>query len=283
MLPPIPFAPIRSSLYSPATLMSGLEAGDFKSFARTTDFRCFEYFVEHGKIAPNDALAGILEALHDKSITQATLAFLSTASRVAAIMGGHDEPRDSPTYAAVARMARVLTRQGFLMASGGGPGAMEATHLGASLASQPDDALPEALRRLSHRHAALPPDASKVITQRGKIDNRVLRKLHAWLTPAYTLSQAIKRPGESLAVPTWYYGHEPTSPFASHIAKYFQNSLREDGLITLAAHGIIFAQGKAGTLQGIFQDGVRNYYRSEKDPFSPMVFFGKHIGRARCM
>ena len=139
-------------------------------------------------------------------------------------------------------MARVLTRQGFLMASGGGPGAMEATHLGASLATQPDDALPEALRRLSHRHAALPPDASKVITQRGKIDNRVLRKLHAWLTPAYTLSQAIKRPGESLAVPTWYYGHEPTSPFASHIAKYFQNSLREDGLITLAAHGIIFAQ-----------------------------------------
>jgi hypothetical protein len=39
--------------------MSGLEAGDFKSFARTTDFRCFEYFVEHGKIAPNDALAGM--------------------------------------------------------------------------------------------------------------------------------------------------------------------------------------------------------------------------------
>ena len=59
MLQPIPFAPIRSSLYSPATLMSGLEAGDFKSFARTTDFRCFEYFVEHGKIAPNDALAGM--------------------------------------------------------------------------------------------------------------------------------------------------------------------------------------------------------------------------------
>jgi hypothetical protein len=111
----------------------------------------------------------------------------------------------------------------------------------------------------------------------------VLRKLHAWLTPAYTISQAIKRSGESLAVPTWYYGHEPTSPFASHIAKYFQNSLREDGLITLAAHGIIFAQGKAGTLQEIFQDGVRNYYRSEEDPFSPMVFFGKHIGRARCM
>src|ERR1700691_1570925 len=52
-------------------------------------------------------------------------------------------------------------------------------------------------------------------------------------------------------------------------------SIREDGLITLAAHGIVFASGKAGTLQEIFQDSVRNYYRSAADPFSPMVFFGK--------
>jgi hypothetical protein len=66
--------------------------------------------------------------------------------------------------------------------------------------------------------------------------------------PAFPLGAAVKRPGESLAVPTWYYGQEPTTPFATKIGKYFQNSLREDGLITIAAHGIIFAQGKAGTL-----------------------------------
>jgi len=65
------------------------------------------------------------------------------------------------------------------------------------------------------------------------------------------------------------------TPLAMDIGKYFQNSLREDGLITFAAHGIIFAAGKAGTLQEIFQDGVRNYYRGAKNPFSPMVFYDK--------
>jgi hypothetical protein len=94
------------------------------------------------------------------------------------------------------------------------------------------------------------------------------------LMPAFTLSTAVKRPGESLAVPTWYYGHEPTTPCATKIGKYFQNSLREDGLITIA-HGIVFAPGKAGTLQEIFQDAVRNYYRTPPNPFSPMVFYDK--------
>src|SRR5260370_38022412 len=83
--------------------------------------------------------------------------------------------------------------------------------------------------------------------------------------PAYSLSKTAK--GESPALPTWYYGHEPTTPFATHIAKYFQNSIREDGLIALAVHGIVSASGRAGTLQEIFQDTVRNYYRKRSvDP-----------------
>jgi hypothetical protein len=102
-----------------------------------------------------------------------------------------------------------------------------------------------------------------------------VQELHAWIIPAWRLSQTAH--GESLALPTWYYGHEPSTLFATHIAKYFQNSIREDGLITLAAHGIVFASGKAGTQQEIFQDSVRNYYRSAADPFSPMVFFGKTV------
>jgi hypothetical protein len=118
---------------------------------------------------------------------------------------------------------------------------------------------------------------SRAATLQAKIQLQlfVFRALHDWIMPAFGLGAAVKRPGESLAVPTWYYGHEPTTPFATNIGKYFQNSLREDGLITIAAHGIIFAQGKAGTLQEIFQDGVRNYYRTPKDPFSPIVFYDK--------
>jgi predicted Rossmann-fold nucleotide-binding protein len=270
----IPFSPIRETLYSPQQLMAGLDAGDYRSFACTPDFKCFAYYVRHGRSAPKDPLSSIYESLHDSSITQATLAYLKREKKVGAVMGGHDEPRDSDTYAAVARMARALSRKGFLMTSGGGPGAMEATHLGALLQNEADGALGAALSKLKGQKA-LPADAGKVITPAGKIDDKILRALHAWIMPAFALGTGVKRPGESLAVPTWYYGHEPTTPFATKIGKYFQNSLREDGLITIAAHGIIFAPGKAGTLQEIFQDAVRNYYRAAPNPFSPMVFYDK--------
>lgn len=270
----IPFSPIRESLYSPHELMAGLGAGDYRSFARTPDFKCFAYYVRHGRAAPRDPLSSIYESLHDNSITQATLAFLKGQKKVAAVMGGHDEPRDSGIYAAVARMARALARKGFLMTSGGGPGAMEATHLGALLQNEPDGALSAALQKLKALKN-LPADAGKVITPAGKIDSKILRALHEWIMPALALSTAVKRPGDSLAVPTWYYGHEPTTPLATKIGKHLQNRLREDGLITIAAHGIVFAPGKAGTLQEVFQDAVRNYYRGQTDPFSPMVFYDK--------
>ena len=52
-------------------------------------------------------------------------------------MGGHDEPRGSDVYSAVARISAALSGKGFLMATGGGPGAMEATHLGASFQRDP--------------------------------------------------------------------------------------------------------------------------------------------------
>jgi hypothetical protein len=229
----IPFSPIRESLYSPQELMAGLDPDDYRSFARTPDFKCFAYYVRHGRSAPKDPLSSTYEALHDNSITQATLAFLKGQKKVAAIMGGHDEPRNSKTYAAVARIARALSRKGFLMTSGGGPGAMEATHLGALLQNEPDAALDKALKDLKAQKA-LPADANKVITPAGKIDDKIVRALHDWIMPAFTLANAVKRPGESLAVPTWYYGHEPTTPLATKIGKYFQNSLREDGMITCA-------------------------------------------------
>lgn len=77
----------------------------------------------------------------------------------------------------------------------------------------------------------------------------------------------------SLAIPTWFYGHEPTNLFSAHVAKYFSNSIREDGLLTVARYGIIFAPGSAGTTQEIFQDACQNHYASH-DEVSPMVFLG---------
>ena len=78
---------------------------------------------------------------------------------------------------------------------------------------------------------------------------------------------------ESVGVPTWFYGHEPPNPFASHIAKFFDNSLREEGVLAIATHGVIFAEGNAGTVQEIFQDACQNYYATH-GAAAPMVLLG---------
>jgi predicted Rossmann-fold nucleotide-binding protein len=66
------------------------------------------------------------------------------------------------------------------------------------------------------------------------------------------------------------------TPFATHIAKYFANSVREEGLLAIAKGGVIFTPGSAGTMQEIFQDLAQNHYQSF-GVSSPMVFMDKKI------
>ena len=80
----------------------------------------------------------------------------------------------------------------------------------------------------------------------------------------------------SLGLPTWLYGHEPSTPFATDIAKWFDNSIREDSILTIAFGGIVFTPGSAGTMQEVFQEAVQNHYLSF-GLSSPMIFFGKHF------
>ncbi len=80
----------------------------------------------------------------------------------------------------------------------------------------------------------------------------------------------------SLGIPTWFYGHEPPNLFASHHSKMFFNSLREDGLVTLANSGIIYFEGNAGTVQEIFQDANQNYYLGTGQSATPMVFYNSN-------
>ena len=55
-----------------------------------------------------------------------------------------------------------------------------------------DDALAKAIEQLKTQ-PVLPADAGNVITPGGKIDQAILRALHAWLIPAFTLSPSLKR------------------------------------------------------------------------------------------
>lgn len=170
---------------------------------------------------------------------------------------------DDSLYTLVALIAWQLTRMGYLMVSGGGPGAMEACNLGAYFATRSIRDLRLAIRMLE----VFPK------YQTGKSVE--------WLIPAmavrrrFPLSEVDIPRCKSIGIPTWHYGHEPPNPFATHIAKYFDNSVREEGLLAIADGGVIFAPGNAGTVQEIFQDACQNYYQTY-GPSAPMVLFHSH-------
>jgi predicted Rossmann-fold nucleotide-binding protein len=196
--------------------------------------------------------------LHDTAMERASARLLLAHGMPAiAVMGGHDVRRDDPSYRKVVEICWKLRRRGYLIVTGGGPGLMEAGNLGAFLANQPETAIAEAIRDLPEKNF----------------------KSHEWLKTAALVrakfnsswSAPIGSNQTSLAIPTWLYGHEPPNLFSSHIAKLFYNSLREDGLVTVAGGGIIFGPGNAGTVQEIFQDLTQNYYRGRL-PATPMVF-----------
>jgi len=178
---------------------------------------------------------------------------------VVAVMGGHDRRRSDPLFLRVARLSRQLTLEGYLVASGGGPGLMEATNLGAYFADHTEMDLERAVRQMARPGADAYHEPE-------------------WLSAAWEVRRQFAgqepRRGRSLGIPTWFYGHEPPNIFSSMIAKYFENSLREEGLLAIASHGVIFAEGNAGTVQEIFQDACQNYYETYGFR-SPMILLGR--------
>ena len=248
----VPFNPYPKSLYDRQSLYEHYDPRQPESYQRTPDKQIYDHFVSVGKEYAN-IMETLAQRLHDHSITDALHDFLARypEKKVVAVMGGHNLSRDSENYGKVVRLSQWLTERGFLMVSGGGPGAMEATHLGAWLAGQP-----EATRVAALQHLSQSPRYNDA----------------GWLSTAFELlEQYPESVYNSVGIPTWGYGHEPPTPFATHIAKYFANSIREEGLLAVAKGGVVFAPGSAGTLQEIFQDMAQNHYETF-DYASPMVF-----------
>ena len=253
----VPYDVTRQQLYSAGDLYEGFDAADESTFATCYDTLVYQHFLRTGKRA-SSVDESLARTVHDHGIHMAMDHFFEThdARHCIGIMGGHALSRTDDTYRQVAQLSKRLTEQGFYMLSGGGPGAMEATHLGAWMAGRSDDDLTDALRHLS---------TAPSFTDKG------------WLSTAFQVME--RYPQEqyvSLGVPTWLYGHEPSTPFATHIAKFFENSIREDSILTLAYGGIIYTPGSAGTMQEIFQDAVQNHYLSFGFA-SPMIFMGKQF------
>lgn len=254
----LPFDAFRNRLYTAADLYEGFDPADPSSYAQTLDARVYQHFLATGKAAPPSILETLARRLHDHAISDALEEALvaDPPRKVVAIMGGHSMARGSQPYAKVARIARALTRAGFFMVSGGGPGAMEATHVGAWFAPRPDEDLDPALAVLAEAPSY---KDTRWLAQAFEVRRR-------WPLPEGREAEA-----DSLGIPTWLYGHEPPNPFATRIAKYFANSVREDGLLAIATHGVVFSPGSAGTIQEVFQDACQNHYLT-CGVASPMVF-----------
>jgi predicted Rossmann-fold nucleotide-binding protein len=252
----VPYNVFINHLYQRDELFSGYELGNPSSYENTLDKTIYNHYLQTGKEA-DDIKESLARRLHDHSVTDALYDFLAQfdEKKIVAIMGGHSLPRGDQNYIKVAQISKKLTELDYLMVSGGGPGAMEATHLGAWFAHKSEEDLLTAINILS--------DAPSY-------------KDHLWIDKAFEVLKMFPDTAKpSLSIPTWLYGHEPPTPFATHIAKYFANSVREDGLLAIAKGGVIFTPGSAGTIQEIFQEATQNHYLSYGYA-SPMVFFDKH-------
>lgn len=258
----VPYNMFRPHLYSPDELYKGFNKKLPDSYTSSYDARVYTHYMNKGKWS-DDIAETFARTLHDHSISDALYDMLAMYDErsVVAVMGGHALLRTDAAYRSVVLMGKHLTERGALMVTGGGPGAMEATHLGAWLAGRPDSAVDEALAIL--------------VSSPSYKDKQ-------WLSSAFEVMELLPRVAEfrSVGIPTWFYGHEPATPFATHIAKYFDNSIREDGLLAIAKGGVIYSPGSAGTMQEIFQDAAQNHYLT-CGYASPMVFFGSEYWTGR--
>ncbi|UDY22610.1 LOG family protein [Nocardioides sp. Kera G14] len=244
---PVPEAPIdpeRGGLYTATELY------DTTSYADSLDARAYAWSRE-----PKSPERARLRALHDFAIDEALDAWIDQRS-IVGVMGGHAALRGDPTYLDAVRLGHELGAK-HVVATGGGPGAMEAANLGAFLMSRPWGEVAGVVDRLVGVPTFLP-------------------SVQAWVAPALEVVRDVgERPqASSLGVPTWFYGHEPPNVFCDAIAKYFRNATREAILLEICDAGIVFLPGAAGTVQEVFQDACENYY-ALPGRAAPMVLVGR--------
>ena len=239
-----PFNMFPAKLYSSSQLYAGYDYHNPVTFSQCYDTCIYRHYIEKGKQAA-DISETLARSLHDHSISDALHDMLAMYDerRVVAVMGGHALLRTDEIYRKVVVIAKHLAERGCLMVTGGGPGAMEAAHLGVWLAGREDAFVDEAISLLSHAPSYKDCD---------------------WLPSAFSLMDKLPRVSDcpSIGIPTWFYGHEPATPFAT-----------QDGLLAIAKGGVIYSPGSAGTMQEIFQDAAQNHYLT-CGYASPMVFLG---------
>lgn len=250
----VPYDVFREQLYSPHDLLDLFDPDDPASIQRCYDYRVYQHYLQKTPLT-TDPMELWARTAHDTAICNAMNKVLVQylPCKVVGIMGGHELLRTDPSYWKVMKAAKAITEKGGFVLTGGGPGAMEAAHLGAWLAgSSEDDILPDVQHVLEQAPSYKDPQ---------------------WYPTAWQVIQKYPQTHgfQSLAIPTWLYGHEPTTLFATYCAKLFSNCIREDALIMFPYGGLVFMPGSAGTIEEVFLATERNHYLLQEYP-SPMIF-----------
>ena len=250
ILPPfkgLPYDPFRYQLYTPEELLK-------ETAGVSLDQAIYCDYIAKGRWSA-DLIEALCRRIHDDGIDDALEGLRREIGpeKFVGFMGGSSNKRSDGFYKKTAQTARRLTQEGYFVVSGGGPGMMEAANLGAYLAKHTDADLDAAIEILK------------------KADG--YSDIKRWIATALEVKSKFGKGCNNLSIPTWFYGFEPTNMFATHVAKYFDNSIREGGLVQIGRRAVIFAPGSAGTRQEIFMDATQNNYGTTGQ-YTPMIFLG---------
>jgi predicted Rossmann-fold nucleotide-binding protein len=258
VFPDVPDSPVdeyRATLYTADELYESVRDRGYHS---TPDARVYAW----SQCFTGSTTDVVIRALHDAAIESALDDCIASRSApVVGVMGGHGMARGTDWYRQAALLGHRLARLGVVVATGGGPGAMEAANLGAYLAR------------------GTPVDVDEALTMVGAVPS-FKPSVGDWAITAMDVRDRWPGGDGGIGVPTWFYGHEPPNVFAGGIAKFFQNSVREATLVNRCDGGVVFLPGAAGTVQEIFQDACENYY-AEPELVAPMVLVGRDHWSAR--
>lgn len=241
----LPYKVYRNSLYSYEEL-NKIDQDE------TRDLNIYNHFSKYRTIRNiNETL---YQRSHDHAIDESLRDILDgdVDRKCLGFMGGHSVKRNSKDFKDAALLAFKLAKNDFFIVTGGGPGIMEAANMGAYFANYKESDLVDAINYMAEQ----PHYTDKNYEAYAQI---IIKK--------YPDGK------ESLSIPTWFYGHEPSNAFSKYIAKYFSNAVREETLLAICLHGIVFCPGSAGTIQEVFADAAQNHYVTY-DFVSPMVFYG---------